>query len=76
VRWSISGMATIICRSGYTCADLSVPFGRSQMPSDSFRELHSWLEGRDVQVVKADRRDPLVVLRPSLAAEIGKLRAV
>jgi hypothetical protein len=46
------------------------------MPSDSFRELHSWLEGRDVQVVKADRRDPLVVLRPSLAAEIGKLRAV
>jgi hypothetical protein len=36
------------------------------MPSDSFRELYSWLEGRDVQVVKADRRDPLVVLRLSL----------
>jgi hypothetical protein len=36
------------------------------MPSDSFRELYSWLEGRDVQVVKADRRDPLAVLRLSL----------
>jgi hypothetical protein len=46
------------------------------MPSDSFRELYSWLEGRDVQVVKTDRRDPLVAVRPSLAAEIAKLRAV
>ena len=25
MRWSISGMATIICRSGYTGDDLSVP---------------------------------------------------
>ena len=27
------------------------------------RELHSWLKGRDVLIVKANRRDPLVVSR-------------
>jgi hypothetical protein len=38
-----------------------------------FRELYSWLTNRDVVVVKADRQEPLVVLRLSLAAEIAKL---
>ena len=38
-----------------------------------FRELYSWLTNRDVLVVKADRQEPLVVLRLSLAAEIAKL---
>jgi Holliday junction resolvase len=36
-----------------------------------FRELYSWLEQRDVLIVKADRQEPLVVLRMSLAAEIA-----
>ena len=31
--------------------------------ADGFRELHSWLKGRDVLIVKANRRDPLVVSR-------------
>ena len=41
--------------------------------ADGFRELYSWLDGRDVLIVKADRREPLVVVRLSLAAEIAKL---
>jgi hypothetical protein len=39
--------------------------------ADGFRELYRWLEGRDLLVVKADRRDPLVVLPLRLAAEIA-----
>jgi hypothetical protein len=27
-----------------------------------FRKLYSWLNGRDVLIVKADRQEPLVVL--------------
>jgi Holliday junction resolvase len=38
-----------------------------------FRSLYSWLTDRDVLIVKADRQEPLVVLRLSLAAEIAKL---
>jgi Holliday junction resolvase len=41
--------------------------------ADGFRELCCWLDGRDVLIVKADRQEPLVVVRLSLAAEIGKL---
>jgi hypothetical protein len=36
-----------------------------------FRQLYDWLDGRDVLIVKADRQEPLVVLRMSLAAEIA-----
>jgi Holliday junction resolvase len=42
--------------------------------ADGFRELYCWLNERDVLIVKADRQEPLVVLRLSLAAEIAKLR--
>jgi hypothetical protein len=40
--------------------------------ADGFRELYRWLDKRDLLVVKADRREPLVVVRLSLAAEIAK----
>jgi Holliday junction resolvase len=40
-----------------------------------FRELYSWLNQRDLLIVKADRQEPLVVLRLSLAAEIAKVAA-
>jgi hypothetical protein len=39
-----------------------------------FRELYTWLEDRDVLIVTADRQEPLVVVRLSLAAEIAKQR--
>src|SRR6516225_3596948 len=38
-----------------------------------FEALYSWLRDRDMLVVKGDRRDPLVVLPLSLAAEIATL---
>ena len=41
--------------------------------AEGFRELYSWLNQRDVLIVKADRQEPLVVVRLSLAAEIAKL---
>ena len=40
--------------------------------ADGFRKLYSWLNERDVLIVKADRREPLVVVRLSLAAEVAK----
>ena len=43
--------------------------------SDGFRTLYSWLTGRDVLIVKADRQEPLVVVRLSLAVEIARLVA-
>jgi Holliday junction resolvase len=38
---------------------------------DGFRELYSWLEDRDALVVKADRREPLVVTRLDFAARVA-----
>jgi len=40
--------------------------------ADGFRELYSWLNQRDVLIVKPDREEPLVVVRLSLAAEVAK----
>jgi hypothetical protein len=40
--------------------------------SDGFRELYTWLDNRDVLIVKADRQEALVVVRLSLAAEISR----
>jgi hypothetical protein len=40
--------------------------------ADGFRDLYNWLVGRDVLIVKADHKEPLVVLRMSLAAEIAR----
>ena len=40
--------------------------------ADGFRELYGWLDGRDVLVVKADRREPLVVVRLSQRPRLPK----
>ncbi len=39
--------------------------------ANGFRELYTWLSGRDLLIVRADRREPLVVLPLKLAAEIA-----
>jgi hypothetical protein len=39
--------------------------------ANGFLTLYAWLEGRDVLIIKADRRDALVVLPLRLAAEIA-----
>jgi Holliday junction resolvase len=41
--------------------------------ADGFRKLYAWLDGREALIVKADRREPFVVVRLSLAAEITKV---
>ena len=39
--------------------------------ANGFVELYRWLEARDILVVKADRREPLVVVPLRLAIEIA-----
>jgi hypothetical protein len=58
--------------------DLSVPLlgiDRSieiKIRSNGFRELYSWLTGADLLIVRADRREPLVVLPIRLEIEIAE----
>jgi Holliday junction resolvase len=65
--------------SGAVAGDIVLPLmGRDlcvevKARGDGFRELYCWLNERDVLMVKADRQQPLVVVRLSLAAEIAKL---
>jgi len=40
--------------------------------ASGFRELYRWLEGRDLLIVKADRREPLVVVPLALAGKIAR----
>ena len=74
VRVPLSGAA-----GGRFAGDIVLPLmGRNlcvevKARADGFRELYSWLDRRDVLIVKADRQEPLVVLRISLAAEIAEI---
>jgi hypothetical protein len=43
-----------------------------ERPRAGFRQLYDWLNGRGVLIIRADRREPLVVVRLSLAAEIAR----
>jgi hypothetical protein len=40
---------------------------------DGFRKLYDWLDCRDVLIAKADRREPLVIVRLLLAADVATL---
>ena len=54
-----------VSRSGYTGPDLELPDGRTvevKARADGFRQLYRWLQDSNMLVVKADRREPLVVL--------------
>jgi hypothetical protein len=58
--------------------DLSVPLlgiDRSvevKIRANGFRELYGWLQDRDLLIIRADRRELLVILRLQLAAEVAK----
>lgn len=39
--------------------------------ANGFNQLYGWLEERDLLIVRADRKEPLVVLPLRLAAEIA-----
>jgi Holliday junction resolvase len=71
-RVPLSGAA-----GGSYCGDITVPLlGRdlvveAKARANGFVRLYSWFEGRDVLIIKADRRDAMVVLPLRLAAEIA-----
>ena len=66
-----------ISRIGYSGSDLSVPvLGRDlkcevKVRANGFQRLYDWLTGADLLILRADRREPLVVLPLRLAAEIA-----
>jgi hypothetical protein len=70
--------ATEISRAWSPGADLRVPVlgvdrtVEVKCRSVGFSQLYDWLNRRDVLIVKADHKEPLVILRMSLAAEIAK----
>ena len=70
-RVPLSGSA-----GGSYLGDLTCPcLGRdlvveAKARADGFSQLYQWLQDRDVLVVKADRRDALVVIPLKLAVEI------
>lgn len=71
-RVPLSGAA-----GGSYLGDLTVPvLGRdlcieAKARATGFAQIYSWLENRDVLIVKADRRDALVILPLRLAAQIA-----
>jgi hypothetical protein len=71
-RVQLSGSA-----GGSYQGDLTIPvLGRdliieAKARANGFAQLYQWLDGRDALVIKADRRETLVVLRIGLAAEIA-----
>jgi hypothetical protein len=57
--------------------DVSVPFlgidrrVEVKARANGFRQLYDWLAAHDFLIVRADRSEPLVILRLKLAAEIA-----
>ena len=76
VRVPLSGAV-----GGHFAGDIILPLmGRDlsvevKARADGYRELFCWRNERGLLIVKADREEPLVVVRPFLAAEIAKLGA-
>jgi len=64
-------------RAGYRGPDLTVPLlgiervVEVKCRANGFRELYAWLADRDILIVRANRREPLVVLPMWLASEIA-----
>jgi hypothetical protein len=64
-------------RTGYRGPDLTVPLlgiervVEVKCRANGFRELYAWLADRDILIVRANRREPLVILPMWLASEIA-----
>jgi Holliday junction resolvase len=71
-RVPLSGSA-----GGSFSGDITIPIlgldrtAEVKVRGTGFRQLYSWLSGRDLLVVRADRRQPLVILPLRLAADIA-----
>jgi Holliday junction resolvase len=72
-RVPLSGSA-----GGTYCGDLTVPIlGRDhvvevKVRATGFLQLYAWFEDRDMLVVRADRKVPLVILPIKLAIQIAR----
>jgi hypothetical protein len=66
-----------ISRAGYDGADLSVPIlgidraVEVKVRAGGFKRIYEWLEARDILVIRADRKEALVVVPLKLAVEIA-----
>jgi len=71
-RVPLSGSA-----GGKYVGDVTIPLlGRDmcaevKVRAHGFSQLYSWLDGREILIVKQDRREPLVIIPLRLAAEIA-----
>jgi|SRR6516162_9799248 hypothetical protein len=72
------GFAAEKCsRTGYHGPDVSIPllgrdrFAEVKCRSRGFRDIYNWLADNDLLVVRADRREPLVIVPLRLAAEVA-----
>jgi Holliday junction resolvase len=71
-RVPLSGSA-----GGSYVGDLSIPIRgvdrcvEVKVRGGGFRTLYTWLDGRDLLIVRADRSEPLVIIPLKLAAEIA-----
>jgi len=71
-RVPLSGSA-----GGKYVGDVTIPLlGRDlcaevKVRAHGFSQLYSWLDGREILIVRQDRREPLVILPLRLAAEIA-----
>ena len=60
----------------FGACDIHIPLlGRTRrvevkVRGDGFKQLYSWIAGADLLIVKADRRDPLMVLPLALIVEL------
>lgn len=63
---------------GSYCGDVTVPLlgvdrvVEVKCRGTGFRQLYDWLDGRDLLIVKSDRREMLAVVPLRLAVEIAK----
>lgn len=75
-RVPLSGAA-----GGSYVGDLTIPLlgidrcAEVKVRSHGFSQLYAWLEQRDLLIVRADRREPLVIIPLRLAAEIARKAA-
>jgi Holliday junction resolvase len=72
-RVPLSGSA-----GGRFAGDITIPLlgvdriAEVKVRGTGFRQLYDWLERRDLLIVRADRREPLVILRLKAAIEVAQ----
>ncbi len=73
-RVPLSGAA-----GGSYTGDITVPLlgidrvAEVKVRANGFREIYKWLDARDLLIIRADRREPLVVVPLKLAVEIAAM---